>query len=63
VSEFSLHELFARDPKEISDEEFLTLISSLREQRKKFVLGEKPASKSAASSTLPSAVTGLKFNL
>lgn len=39
----SLAELFARDPREQSDEEVEEIIRQLRESRAKFILGDKTA--------------------
>jgi len=36
---YNLGELFARDPREINDEDFKALVAGLREARTKFVLG------------------------
>ena len=41
----SLAELFARDPREQTDEEFKEIIRQLREARPKFLLGDQTAGK------------------
>lgn len=40
---FNIAELFARDPREFTDEEFKTVVAELREARAKFVLGNRAA--------------------
>ncbi len=60
---FNIAELYARDPRKMSDEDFNALILDIRAQRSKFVLGEgsKPAKTKAAAA--PSATSSLASRL
>ena len=44
MSAFDMHELYARDPKTLSDDQFRALVANLRESRTKFVHGERQSS-------------------
>lgn len=46
----SIAELFARDPREHSEADFRMIVKELREQRAKFVLGDKTAGAPARKS-------------
>jgi hypothetical protein len=44
----NMSDLFARDPRSVTDAEFKQIVSELRESRKKFILAERsPTSKPA----------------
>lgn len=60
MTEFNIAEVFARDPHTLSDAEFKRLVEELREQRKKFVLGQGMPSKTKAK--VPEAVKGLDLD-
>lgn len=56
----SIAELFARDPREHSEADFALIVKELREQRAKFVMGDKTA---GAPAKKPNEISRLNINV
>jgi len=60
----NMAELFARDPREVSDAEFTSMIEELRKMRSKFVHeGGKPSAAPKALSSEQKKVAGLDLDI
>lgn len=58
---YSLAELFARDPRQLSDDDFRALIHELREARSKFVLGT--GKKTGSAKLTPAQTDAVRLDL